>query len=129
MHSLFSCMAVSSAHQGEALMNDIVTHLMKVQAERGNYHLFLYTKCDSARFFATKQDKEMSETVHTSVLFALISGVSMALIGIFLARTLLTLMDTPDNVIDQSVLYMLKVTFSLLLHSIIWFIILHIHYK
>ena len=47
------CMAVSSDHQGEALMNDIVTHLMQVQAERGNYQLFLYTKCNSAVFFGS----------------------------------------------------------------------------
>ena len=30
------CMAVSSAHQGEGLMNQIVTHLISVQFERGN---------------------------------------------------------------------------------------------
>lgn len=34
------CMAVSSAHQGEGLMNQIVTHLISVQFERGNTHLF-----------------------------------------------------------------------------------------
>lgn len=45
------CMAVSSAHQGEGLMNQIVTHLISVQFERGNTHLFLYTKCNSAKFF------------------------------------------------------------------------------
>ncbi len=45
------CMAVSSAHQGEGLMNEIVGHLMEVQYARGNTHLFLYTKCDSAKFF------------------------------------------------------------------------------
>lgn len=45
------CMAVSSAHQGEGLMNQIVTHLIGVQFERGNTHLFLYTKCSSAKFF------------------------------------------------------------------------------
>jgi len=45
------CMAVSSAHQGEGLMNEIVTHLMEVQFARGNTHLFLYTKCSSAKFF------------------------------------------------------------------------------
>lgn len=45
------CMAVSSAHQGEGLMNQIVTHLLNVQYERGNLHLFLYTKCNSAKFF------------------------------------------------------------------------------
>lgn len=45
------CMAVSHDHQGEGLMNSIVSHLIEVQFSRGNTHLFLYTKCDSARFF------------------------------------------------------------------------------
>ena len=45
------CMAVDSSHQGEGLMNEIVTHLMEVQFVRGNMHLFLYTKCNSAKFF------------------------------------------------------------------------------
>ena len=45
------CMAVSSSHQGEGLMNEIVSHLMEVQYARGNMHLFLYTKCSSAKFF------------------------------------------------------------------------------
>ena len=45
------CMAVSNAHQREGLMNQIVTHLISVQFERGNTHLFLYTKCNSAKFF------------------------------------------------------------------------------
>lgn len=46
------CMAVSSAHRGEGLMADLVAHLVQVQMERGNTHLFLYTKCESAKFFA-----------------------------------------------------------------------------
>ena len=45
------CMAVSHQHQGEGLMNEIVTHLIEVQFERGNTHLFLYTKYDTAKFF------------------------------------------------------------------------------
>ena len=45
------CMAVDSSHQGEGLMNEIVTHLREVQFARGNMHLFLYTKCNSAKFF------------------------------------------------------------------------------
>ena len=46
------CLAVSRAHQGEGLMNEIVTHLINVQFARGNTHLFVYTKCSSAKFFA-----------------------------------------------------------------------------
>ena len=45
------CMAVSSDHQGEGLMNLVVSHLTEVQADRGNTHLFLYTKTTSAKFF------------------------------------------------------------------------------
>ena len=45
------CMAVDSAHQGEGLMNLVVSHLCEVQAARGNTHLFLYTKPQSAKFF------------------------------------------------------------------------------
>lgn len=45
------CLAVSSTHQGEGLMNQIISHLIEVQINRGNTHLFLYTKCSSAKFF------------------------------------------------------------------------------
>lgn len=45
------CFAVSSAHQGEGLLNEIISHLIDVQCSRGNVHLFLYTKIDSAKFF------------------------------------------------------------------------------
>ena len=48
----------------------------------------------------------MSETVHTSILLALISGIIMAVLGVILARICLELMDTPDDVIDLSTLYM-----------------------
>lgn len=45
------CLAVSQQHQGEGLMNRVVTHLINEQFERGNSHIFLYTKCDTAKFF------------------------------------------------------------------------------
>lgn len=45
------CFAVSSEHQGEGLMVQIISHLMQKQAERGIYNLFIYTKVDSAKFF------------------------------------------------------------------------------
>lgn len=44
------CLAVDSRHQGEGLLNAVVTHLMEVQARRGNAHLFLYTKPETSRF-------------------------------------------------------------------------------
>lgn len=45
------CFAVSHEHQGEGLLNQIITHLIEVQHERGNFSLFLYTKIGSAKFF------------------------------------------------------------------------------
>lgn len=49
--STLRCFAVSSEHQGEGLLNEIISHLMDVQYSRGNMHLFLYTKVNSSRFF------------------------------------------------------------------------------
>ena len=60
----------------------------------------------AARFYAAQKDKEMSETVHTAIMLALISGVVMLFVGIFFARGALKLMGTPDDVIGQSTLYM-----------------------
>lgn len=45
------CFAVSDSHQGEGLLNKIITHLIDIQYQRGNIHLFLYTKINSAKFF------------------------------------------------------------------------------
>ena len=60
----------------------------------------------AARYYAAGRDREMSETVHTSIMLALISGVVMAFVGVFFAKGALELMDTPADVIDQSALYM-----------------------
>ena len=66
----------------------------------------LGTNVLAARFFAAGKAKEMSETVHTSVLLAIISGVIMACAGVLFSKTALTFMGTPSDVIGQSSLYM-----------------------
>ena len=63
------CMAVSSDHQGEALMNDIVSHLIEYQFSRGNYHLFLYTKCNTALFFNSLGFKEIARMEECNIVF------------------------------------------------------------
>ena len=60
----------------------------------------------SARFYAAGKEREMSETVHTAMTFALISGIVMVFVGLFCTRGALELMDTPADVIDQAALYM-----------------------
>lgn len=59
-----------------------------------------------ARYYGGKQEEEVSRTVHTSMLVSAVGGVVLTFIGITAARPLLLLMDTPENVIEHSVLYM-----------------------
>lgn len=59
-----------------------------------------------ARFYGAGQKKELSDMVHTAVLTALISGGILVVVGFFLSRPALLLMATPDDCIDQAVLYM-----------------------
>lgn len=60
----------------------------------------------AARFYASGKEKEMSETVHTAITLALISGIIMAGVGLLLAKLALRLMGTPSDVIELSTLYM-----------------------
>ena len=60
----------------------------------------------AARFYAAGRAKEMSDTVHTAILFALLSGLFMAAAGQVLAKPALEILGTPEDVIGLSVLYM-----------------------
>ena len=58
-----------------------------------------------ARYTGSRNDRAVSDTVHTSVLLSLAGGVLLMIIGVLLARPLLTLMGSPEDVIDLAVLY------------------------
>lgn len=58
-----------------------------------------------AQYYGAKDARHVSETVHTSILVSVICGSFLILIGIGLAKMILELMGTPEDVIDQSVLY------------------------
>ena len=45
------CLAVSHEHRGEGLTNKIISHLIQYQFERGNHHLFIYTKYTTYHLF------------------------------------------------------------------------------
>ena len=60
----------------------------------------------AARYYAAGKTKEMSETVHTAIALALVSGVVMAVTGVVFARGALEIMGTPEDVIGKSTLYM-----------------------
>lgn len=61
------CFAASREHQGEGLLNEVISHLMEVQYARGNMHLFLYTKVTSAKFFSNLGFYEIARVDDTLV--------------------------------------------------------------
>lgn len=58
-----------------------------------------------ARYTGSRNDRAVSDTVHTSVLLSLVGGVLLMIIGVALARPLLELMGSPEDVIGLAVLY------------------------
>ncbi|MBQ8639993.1 MAG: MATE family efflux transporter [Lachnospiraceae bacterium] len=64
-----------------------------------------------AHYYGANQKKDVEETVHTSVAISLIAGFCLVIIGVTLCRPLLELMDTPEEVIDRSAIYM-KIYFA-----------------
>ena len=59
-----------------------------------------------AQGYGCGDNRMVHRTVHTAIPAALISGVFLTVVGIFLSRPLLTMMGTPDEVIGLSTLYM-----------------------
>lgn len=58
-----------------------------------------------ARFTGSREHQKVRDTVHTAVLLSVVGGVVLGVIGIVLARPLLELMGSPEDVIDLSELY------------------------
>lgn len=58
------------------------------------------------KYYGARRDSEIGETVHTAVLTAVFAGAILTVIGVALSRPMLQLMETPEDVIDHSVLYM-----------------------
>ncbi len=60
----------------------------------------------TAMYYGQKDDQNMHRTVHTAISLAIIAGTMLTIFSFFAAPTLLRWMSTPDDVIDQAVLYM-----------------------
>ena len=50
--STLRCFAVDSSHRGEGLVNLLLSHLTEYQLQRGNTHIFLYSKKKNSRIFS-----------------------------------------------------------------------------
>lgn len=89
--------ALAAVGSTTALINMFVNLFMGIS---------LGTNVLAARFFAAGKERQMSETVHTSIAFAAISGIVMVFVGVFFSKFALELMATSADVIEQSTLYM-----------------------
>lgn len=59
-----------------------------------------------ARFFAAKQEEEARKTVHTAIAVSGICGVGLMVVGAVLAKQLLIWMQSPEEVLELSALYL-----------------------
>lgn len=59
-----------------------------------------------ARYYGAGQKDELKEMVQTAVTTAVIGGILLIFVGFFVSRPALVLMDTPEDVLSHSVLYM-----------------------
>jgi putative MATE family efflux protein len=59
----------------------------------------------AAQFYGAGQEKDVKKTVHTSVAFSIICGFILIFIGLFLAKPILEIMGSPEDVIGLATLY------------------------
>lgn len=58
-----------------------------------------------AKYIGKNERAKIHDAVHTSILLALLSGIILLFWGLNVARPLLTLMNTPDDIIELAVVY------------------------
>lgn len=58
-----------------------------------------------SRFFGAGDEENVEKAIHTNVLFGVIASALMTILGLFFAPQILKLMQVPENVLSQSVLY------------------------
>lgn len=68
--------------------------------------LSIGTNVLTAQYYGGKKEKDLKETVHTSVLLSICSGIILTVIGILGAKPLLELMQAPEEVLGLAVIYL-----------------------
>ena len=68
--------------------------------------LSIGTNVLTAQYYGGKKEKDLKETVHTSILLSICSGVILTVIGIVGAKPLLELMQAPEEVLSLAVIYL-----------------------
>ena len=81
--------------------------------------LSIGTNVLTAQYYGAKRDSDLKETVHTSMLLSIYSGIILTVIGIASARVLLELMQAPKEVLDLAVLY-LRIYFLVMTSTMVY---------
>ena len=58
-----------------------------------------------ARYFGAKDDAALKKAVHTTVALGIAAGLALTVVGVLLTPQILRWMGTPENVMDNSVVY------------------------
>ena len=61
-----------------------------------------------SRYFGAQDSQNLHDAVHTTMLLSLLAGVLMTVLGVLITPYLLQLMATPDDVMDDATLYLLR---------------------
>ncbi len=60
----------------------------------------------TSQYFGAKDEENIKKSFATGAYVVIISSVIMGIIGFFASRPILELLNTPDNIIDQAVIYL-----------------------
>lgn len=60
----------------------------------------------AAQYTGAKDNLHLSRTIHTAAAIGLYGGIVMTVIGLLISRSVLRMMSTPEDILDNSTLYM-----------------------
>ncbi len=60
----------------------------------------------TSRYMGAKDNERVSKTVHTSIFLSIVSGLILTVIGVLFADKMLSMMQTPSEVLELSAVYL-----------------------
>lgn len=71
------------------------------------------TSVVTALYFGSKDEENIHKTIHTSIAVAILSGFFLMIVGVLISPVILRMMETPDDVIEQAILYLRIIFFGM----------------
>ncbi|HBA63098.1 MAG TPA: MATE family efflux transporter [Lachnospiraceae bacterium] len=59
-----------------------------------------------AQYYGARDEKSLSQTLHTAIAFSIVGSIFISIISILCAPSLLTLMKTPESLMKDSIIYL-----------------------